>query len=733
MKTKIYFLLMGFSAIFFSSQLFAGTAKLTTSTVAADTLYQGTNTNIVYAVKMEVSVSSATVNNIQYTLSGTHDADDLTYTSVYFNATSPVISGATYLGQSVGTFAAPHTYSYYINKTLAAGESGYFIITVNVNSTATDNNTIQINGATNPVVFSFTAATTVTNNQTNAAGVQTIQAAEINLTTTAVVADTLYQGTNTNIIYVTKMDVSAMADVSINNVQYTLSGTHDADDLSYTSIYFNATAPTISGATYLGQTVATYAAPHAYSYYINKFMARGSSGYFIITANVSATATDNNTIRITGATTPVAFSYTTAPNVTNNQNNNGGTQTIQAAEVNLTTSAVAADTLYQGTNTNIIYIVKMDVSAMADVTMNNVQYTLSGTHDADDLSYTSLYFNATAPTISGATYLGQTVATYAAPHAYSYYINKFMARGSSGYFIVTANVSATATDNKTVRITGATTPLSFGYTTAPNVTSSQNNSGGTQTIQAAEINIITNAVAADTLYQGTNTNIIYVVKMDVSAMADVNLNNVQYTLSGTHDADDLSYTSLYFNATAPTTSGATYLGQAVATFAAPHAYSYYINKFMARGSSGYFIVTANVSATATDNNTVRITGATTPLSFSYTTAPNVTSSQNNSAGTQTIQAAEINITTNAVAADTLYQGTNTPVSSARLKEAIPIFCSISALFTSRLPKVSSILSTSFESASPCFSRFRVSASRCSKSFRFSSTICREAWSLYRLR
>ncbi|HRH60892.1 MAG TPA: T9SS type A sorting domain-containing protein, partial [Chitinophagaceae bacterium] len=267
------------------------------------------------------------------------------------------------------------------------------------------------------------------------------------------------------------------------NVQYTLSGNHDADDLSYTSLYFNATAPTTSGATYLGQTAANFAAPHAYSYYINKFMARGSSGYFIITANVNIAASDNKTVQVNGATNPVAFSYTTAPNITNAQTNTGGVQTIQAAEVTLTSSAVSAGNIVRGTSTNVVYIVKMDVSAMANVTMNNVQYTLSGTHDADDLTYTSLYFNTT-PAITGATYLGQASATFAAPHTYSYYINKAMTRGTSGYFLVTVNVNAAGTLGNTVQLNGATNPLVFSYTTAPNVTNSQTNAAGVKTISA---------------------------------------------------------------------------------------------------------------------------------------------------------------------------------------------------------------------------------------------------------
>ena len=140
------------------------------------------------------------------------------------------------------------------------------------------------------------------------------------------------------------MDV-ATANVTVNNIQFTLSGNHDANDLTYVNVYFNASAATMTGASYLGNTVATFAGPHAYSININKPMTAGTSGYFLVTVNVSATATDNKTVRITGGTTPVVFGFTSAVSVTNNQTNNAGTQTIEAPDINLTSTAVAAATI----------------------------------------------------------------------------------------------------------------------------------------------------------------------------------------------------------------------------------------------------------------------------------------------------------------------------------------------------------------------------------------------------
>ena len=125
---------------------------------------------------MDVSTANVSVNNIQFTLSGSHDADDLTTANVYFNASAPVLAGASYLGNTAATFAAPHAYSININRSLTAATSGYFIISLNVNAAASTGKTVQVNGLANPVIFGYTTAPNVTNSQTNTAGVKTISA-----------------------------------------------------------------------------------------------------------------------------------------------------------------------------------------------------------------------------------------------------------------------------------------------------------------------------------------------------------------------------------------------------------------------------------------------------------------------------------------------------------------------------------------------------------------------------
>jgi hypothetical protein len=458
-------------------------ATLTTSAIAAANLNQGTTYNVIYAVKMKVTVEAVVVNKITFTISGTHDNNDLTNAYLYYNASAPVLSGASYLGYTSAAFQGPHTYSVNVNKSMAVGDEGYYIIAVSLSNTATDNHTIQIKGNIDPVVFGYSVATTVTDNQSNKAGLQTIQAADITLTSNVIDSANINQGTTYHVVYASKMKVKTEP-VTVNNIQFTLKGNHDNSDLTNAYLYYNASGPVLSGASYLGYAVATYAAPHTYSVNVNKGMSVNDQGYFIVAVSVSNTATDNHTIVVNGATDPMIFGFTTAPNVTNSQTNKAKKQTIQAADITLTTPSLSAGNIVVGSTYNVLYASKMKVKT-EPIKVNNIQFTLSGTHDNNDLTNAYLYYNASGPVLSGASYLGYAVATYAAPHTYSINVNKDMNVNDEGYFIVAVSVSASASVGKTVKINGANDPMVFGFATAPNITDNQSNKAGVKTISAS--------------------------------------------------------------------------------------------------------------------------------------------------------------------------------------------------------------------------------------------------------
>lgn len=149
---------------------------LTSSYITNADINQGFSNVMVYAVKMEVITDPVTVNQIDFTMTGTHDADVLDYVYLYFNAT-PTMTGATYLTYTSATFTSGYDYSIPISKARAVGNSGGILITVNVDAIATIFDTVFFEEATNPVSLVCITNPNLVNNQTNSAGVKTISGA----------------------------------------------------------------------------------------------------------------------------------------------------------------------------------------------------------------------------------------------------------------------------------------------------------------------------------------------------------------------------------------------------------------------------------------------------------------------------------------------------------------------------------------------------------------------------
>src|SRR6476469_3313471 len=97
MKTKLYYILVLLSALISLNAKAVPQVTLTSASIAAANINQGAVSNIVYAVKMKVTTTAVTINNIQFVLSGNHDNNDLTNVYVYYND-SVSLTGASYLG-----------------------------------------------------------------------------------------------------------------------------------------------------------------------------------------------------------------------------------------------------------------------------------------------------------------------------------------------------------------------------------------------------------------------------------------------------------------------------------------------------------------------------------------------------------------------------------------------------------------------------------------------------------
>ena len=638
MKKQLYILVLLFGGLLFSMRSLADVTITSVSVSAAD-IPQGVGNLIIYIVKMDVTVSPVTVISTQFTLTGTHDNNDLTNVVVYYN-TVPSLAGSSVrnLGPVSGLFAAPHTYmvNNFGGKTITAGSTAYFIITVITANSATNGNTVKLDGNANPVTFGYTTSPIIINNQADAAGTQTIRVSDITLTSIPVPATNIGQGIDDNIIYITKMEVNTIW-TNVTGISLTLSGTHDNNDLTFVSVYINYTEPTLFGAKACGNASGTYPAPHSYTIpFGNKVVAQGTSAYFIITASTVAAATSGNTIKIDGTANPVTFSFNySTPAIINNQTDVAGTQTIQTAAVTISSVPIPASDIGQGTYASMAYIVKIDV-AVAPVIITSTQFTLTGTHDNNDLTYIMLYGNS-IPSIYNTNNLNGTSGLYAAPHSYSIsHAPKKIAAGSTAYIMITVRTSSAATPGNTVKINGSANPVTFGYTSTPNITNNQTDVAGSLTIVASELTLATIPTPASEMAPGRSSNMLYVVQLDVN-VPSVTVNSISFTLSGTHDNDDIANIDLKYRLTAPDLAGSISIGSTPGFFAAPHVYTInFTDKTLVSGDHAYFFITVTTEAAATSGNTVKLDGLANPVSFGFTPVYSILNNQTDAAGVRTI-------------------------------------------------------------------------------------------------
>ncbi len=467
--TLLALLIFNFSAL-------RADVTLTTTAVAASDVFQGTVVNVAYILQMDITGSSEQLTNFSMVSSGTYDSDDLDNFKLYRN-TSPTMTGASLLKIDNTATGNGETVAFSTNYTFAVG-TWYLIVTVDVAAGATDGNTTHFDGATNPAALIFTGSPIQTDNQSNNAGVQTIRAADVTYSTEVVAAADIFQNTVLNVTYIMRLDV-AIASVKLDALSMATSGTYDSDDLDNFKLYRN-TSPTMSGASWMKTDNTTTGNGETVAFNTNYTFAVGT-WYLIVTVDVAAGATDGNTVHFNGAANPASPVFVTVPNVTDNQSNNAGVQTVRAADVTYSTEVVAATNILEGTTLNVTYIMRMDV-ATASVKLVALSMATSGTYDSDDLDNFKLYRN-TSPTMSGASWMKTDNTTTGNGETADFSPSYTFAVGT-WYLIITVDVAAAATQGNTVHFNGAASPAAPSFATAPNITDNQSNNAGVQTLGA---------------------------------------------------------------------------------------------------------------------------------------------------------------------------------------------------------------------------------------------------------
>ena len=426
-------------------------------------------------------------------------------------------------------------------------------------------------------------------------------------------ASNINQGSADNIIGGISLAVTT-ANAVLTSVTVNTSGTYTAaTDLTNIKFYLSNSATSISGATQLGLTQPGVVSGGAVSVSgLTASVTSGSTGYILVTASISATATVNRTVSL-GSTAFSNLTFSGTPvlsgtnpvaagiSPTNDQTIVGVTPIIALADF-----SPVAGTINQNTTNNILKSVQVTVST-ASATLNSIAFTTGGSYLIGDLQANGfkVWINSTNNLV-GATQLGASQAIVASGGNISISGLTQSFPVGTRYLLVTADVAYNAGARNILigALPAGNISFSVGNPTGVPVPAGNLQSFGAVTpiVTMAVTSLLNGIVSFPTanaiLYRFTLANTIN----------HTDLTQLTITTAGTYSTTDLDPNSfkLWYN-TSNTLTGATQIGTSQAVVASGGTITFSgLSQNILAGSTGFFFVTIDVATGATMGNTINI-------------------------------------------------------------------------------------------------------------------------------
>ncbi|MBN1112888.1 MAG: hypothetical protein JXA53_08240 [Bacteroidales bacterium] len=422
-----------------------------------------------------------------------------------------------------------------------------------------------------------------------------------------IVASNVYQGTASHPVFSFQTEV-ATSNATINTLTFTTSGSYIASDIDNFKLLYSTTNDILT-ASQIGSDITTTLGSGSHTFTgLNQATANGSTGYFWITTNINANATIGAGILVEAITLSDS-NYDLAE--VSGSTSNGGTQTVlgmPSIALSSDNPAVPSSSINQGTSNNIIYRFVNTVS-VASANLNSVSFTTTGTCTNFDVTRFRLW-HSTTDNFSTASQIGSDIisSTGAGSHTFTG-LSLTTTAGSTNYFWITANIASFPTNGRTVRVSAITTS---NLTYDIGIKSGSAFAGGTKTISVANGILLTSnfpAVSATSIPQDTQNKAVYKFSTIITGV-NVRLKSVRFQTTGSYVASDVSNFKLWYN-TVNSLVTATQISTITSSLGTgTHTFSG-LNQSTNSGLVGYFWITADISATATPANTLKVEAITT--------------------------------------------------------------------------------------------------------------------------
>ena len=259
----------------------------------ASNITQSSTDNIISHFQAAITVANATINTLAFTTTGTYLAGDLTGNFKLFYGTTNVFGSATQIATVASGASGTRTFTG-LTQVINSGATGYFWITADASATSGGNRTLIVSA--NPVLTFASGTPTGT---IAVGGTKTFITPTPTITLSSpsqTIASDINPSSNNNVLSHFQAAVT-VASATINSLAFITTGTYLAGDLSGTfKLYYHSTN-VFASASSIG-TVAVGAAGTYTFTGLTQTISSGTTGYFWIVADASATSGSNRTLTI---------------------------------------------------------------------------------------------------------------------------------------------------------------------------------------------------------------------------------------------------------------------------------------------------------------------------------------------------------------------------------------------------------------------------------------------------
>ncbi|WP_114781753.1 T9SS type A sorting domain-containing protein [Botryobacter ruber] len=415
----------------------------------------GSQEAVLYKVKLDVTEGTAVLKNLKFTTGGTYEENDISYFELFYSKDAELNLNNDYYLDSKSAVASGGIIEFdddLEDLQITAGNAAYLFLVARVDGGDSAGRTIFIE-PTPATAFTFVAGDVTGTFPLPAGGVQTFAAPTLAVAVPAVAAQNLAGGTNNNLVH--KFSVTATgADAYPQSIGVKGLGTYTFEDLTRDGfkVWFN-TANSFAGSQLVGSfgTFGNGASVGAGLYDIT--IKAGTTGYFFITADVSPSAEAGHTMQLEIEDIFFYSGMATLPEDTKSAAHTIA-QPAAVPTLAVTYPTLSSSSLQKGVADNVIY--RFNVAATdANAKLNYIEFYTDGNYHSSDLAANGLklWYNTTN------SFAGSTLVTTFATDGTEGPVraaleNVQINAGATGYFFITASVSPSAVNNRTIRIDG---------------------------------------------------------------------------------------------------------------------------------------------------------------------------------------------------------------------------------------------------------------------------------------